>query len=178
MKSILNYSKILILISVVIIISGLSVIFKYGFNLSIEYTGGSVFEISKEGLNVSETISNLKNFLDEKNIKYKSIDANGGYLAIKLEETDNNKTIEINQDYAPAYNNRAITKIKKDNAKGALEDLDKAIKLDADYANAYVNRGTAKEMLRDEAGACADWKKARELGADLGKKYLTNSCIE
>ena len=95
MKSILNYSKILILISVVIIISGLSVIFKYGFNLSIEYTGGSVFEISKEGLNVSETISNLKNFLDEKNIKYKSIDANGGYLAIKLEETDNNKTIEI-----------------------------------------------------------------------------------
>ena len=95
MRNILNYSKILIAMSVLIIVCGLSIIFKYGFNLSIEYTGGSVFEISKDGLNVSETVTNLKNFLSEKNIKYKSIDANGEYIAIKLEETDNTKTIEI-----------------------------------------------------------------------------------
>ena len=95
MRNILNYSKILIAMSVLIIVCGLSIIFKYGFNLSIEYTGGSVFEISKDGLNVSETVTNLKNFLNEKNIKYKSIDANGEYIAIKLEETDNTKTIEI-----------------------------------------------------------------------------------
>ena len=95
MRNILNYSKILVAMSVLIIVSGLSIIFKYGFNLSIEYTGGSVFEISKDGLNVSETVTNLKNFLNEKNIKYKSIDANGEYIAIKLEETDNTKTIEI-----------------------------------------------------------------------------------
>jgi len=112
MKNILNYSKILITISVLIITIGLFIIFKFGFKLSIEYTGGSVIDISKSELNVSETKVKLENFFQEKGILIKSIDESPEYLSIKFIETDSNKILDIKQQLTSNFTNLKVVNVE------------------------------------------------------------------
>lgn len=112
MKNILNYSKILVFTSIAIIVIGLGIIFRYGFKLSIEYTGGSVIDISKQELNVNETRDNLVKFFEEKNIQIKSIDESNEYISIKLNETDSNKIIVIKQELSSKFQNLKIVNVE------------------------------------------------------------------
>ena len=84
---------------------------------------------------------------------------------------DFSKSIQLKNDYAFAFNNRAIAKYKLNDNKGSVEDCSKAIELDPLNGYAYLNRGIAREMLRDDNGACADWKKAKELGVKAADNY-------
>lgn len=112
MKNILNYSKILIAISVLIITIGLFIIFKFGFKLSIEYTGGSVIDISKSELNVVETKTKLEKFFQEKGILVKSIDESSEYLSIKFIETDSNKILDIKQQLTTNFTNLKVVNVE------------------------------------------------------------------
>ena len=76
---------------------------------------------------------------------------------------DFNKAIELNPDFAQAYNTRGWAKRGLHNYKGALEDFDKAIRLKPNHARAYNNRGATKLDLKDYNGAMEDFNKAIEL---------------
>ena len=79
------------------------------------------------------------------------------------------KAIEINPQYATAYNNRGIAKSELGQVAEAIADYDKAIDLNPQYATAYNNRGIAKSELGQVAEAIADYDKA----IDLNPQYAT-----
>ena len=54
---------------------------------------------------------------------------------------DYTRALEINPDFAEAYNNRAYTHMVQHDYAAALPDLDKAIELRPHYINALMNRG-------------------------------------
>ena len=56
---------------------------------------------------------------------------------------DYTKAIELNPDYAEAYNNRGVAYHLKKEYDSAIIDFSKAIELNPDYAIAYNNRGRA-----------------------------------
>ena len=51
------------------------------------------------------------------------------------------RAIELQPDFAEAYNNRAYTYMKLEKYELALPDLDQAIRLRPNYVNALINRG-------------------------------------
>jgi tetratricopeptide (TPR) repeat protein len=56
-----------------------------------------------------------------------------------------------------------ITKLQKEDYKGAIDDYTKAIEVDSNYADAYYYRGYAKFTLKDYQGAIIDYTKNVEL---------------
>jgi len=55
-----------------------------------------------------------------------------------------NKAIEINPQYADAYNNRGVTFSLKGDYDRAIADYNKALEINPQYADAYHNRGLTK----------------------------------
>jgi len=51
------------------------------------------------------------------------------------------RTIELNPNFAEAYNNRAYVYMVKKDYAAALPDLDRALQLRPDYVNALMSRG-------------------------------------
>jgi tetratricopeptide (TPR) repeat protein len=89
---------------------------------------------------------------------------------------DYNKAIELNPDFADAYNNRGIAKYDLGDYRGAIQDYNKAIELNPDFADAYYNRGIAKYDLGDKNGSCLDWSKAGELGDETAYDLIKEHC--
>ena len=73
------------------------------------------------------------------------------------------KAIELDPNYAPAYDNRGLVYADQGKYDLAISDFTKAIELDPDYAEAYNNRGLAYYDLGDYEQAIADYDKAIEL---------------
>ncbi len=73
---------------------------------------------------------------------------------------DYNKAIELNPEYAMAYQNRGTLYqsywFKYDKA---MDDYNKAIKLNPEFALAYFNRASLKWYMGDLKGALADYNK-------------------
>ena len=67
--------------------------------------------------------------------------------------TSFSRAIELNPNYAIAYNNRGLIKKKSNDLEGALADYNKAIELDPELASAYKNRAGVKLAKGDSAGA-------------------------
>jgi len=112
MLKILSYSKILIGISLAIIITGLFIIFNFGFKLSIEYTGGSVIDVSRNGLSEKEFKNDLENFFQEKSIEYKSVEIGKEYISIKFNESSSEKILEIKQKISEKFSNVKIVNVE------------------------------------------------------------------
>ena len=70
------------------------------------------------------------------------------------------KAIELNPEYAKAYNNRGSVKADLGDKKEAIKDYDKAIELNPEYAKAYNNRGNIKFDLENYEEAIRDYNKA------------------
>ncbi|XP_072042078.1 sperm-associated antigen 1-like isoform X2 [Amphiura filiformis] len=81
---------------------------------------------------------------------------------------------------APAYNNRALARIKLGNFKDASNDCTKVLELEPDNIKAFLRRGTARKSLNEFALARQDLdrvltmephnKQAKDLLADLDAK--------
>lgn len=82
-----------------------------------------------------------------------------------------NKAIELDPDFADAYNNRGIAYRRKGECAKAIEDYNKAIELDPDYSEAYYNRGRAYRYLKEYDKAIEDYSKAIELNPEDAEAY-------
>ncbi len=76
---------------------------------------------------------------------------------------DFDKSIELNEDYAPVYNNRGNVLMQMGRIEPAIEDFSRAISLAPAYGAAFNNRGNAYLALGQFDKAEADLRKAVEL---------------
>lgn len=81
------------------------------------------------------------------------------------------KAIELNPNFAEAYNNRGIAYRKKGNHTCAIADYTKAIELKPDFAKAYNNRGNAYSDKGNYGRAIDDYTKAIKLKPDFINAY-------
>ncbi|MBI4232366.1 tetratricopeptide repeat protein [Candidatus Peregrinibacteria bacterium] len=85
------------------------------------------------------------------------------------------RSIELNPNYASAYNNRGDVKHKLGDNKGAVADYDKALQLDPNFVEAYISRGFAKFMLGNYEGAIGDYDKAISINPNDAETYRIRS---
>lgn len=76
------------------------------------------------------------------------------------------RAIELDPQFAAAYNNRAYTAMRRQDYAAALTDLDRAIALRPDYAHALMNRGDIYNYYYriDRQRAIADYDRVIALG--------------
>jgi len=89
----------------------------------------------------------------------------------ELALADFNKAIELNRNYAKAYNNRGLLYIDQQKYELALADFNKAIELDSNFAEAYNNRGNLYQDQKKYELALADYSKAIDINPNDAKAY-------
>ena len=81
------------------------------------------------------------------------------------------KSIELNPQYAVAYNNRGRSRIHNGDYTRAIQDYTRAIELNRDYAETYCNRGEAWLHLGEWENAKSDLIAAKGLGYDIAASF-------
>lgn len=76
------------------------------------------------------------------------------------------------------YFNRAISKHKLKDYKGAIEDYTKAIEIDPYYSAAYNNRELAKTELKENKGLKEDYTKSIEINTNDSHAYNNKEQLE
>ena len=99
-----------------------------------------------------------------------------GYNAFLNDDYDkaikyNQKAIEINPDFAIAYNNMGIAYARKENYNKAIEYFKKAIEINPDDAEAYYNMGLIYADKGNYDKAIEYYKKAIEINPDFADAY-------
>jgi tetratricopeptide (TPR) repeat protein len=104
-----------------------------------------------------------KDWLDLSDYEYESGNC---FYAIR----DLDQALEINPNYAQAYNNRAFINMRLKRYDKALPDLNKAIELRPDYPHALMNRGDLYKHLGDKSKALADYDSVIAMGKEVIKR--------
>ncbi len=83
---------------------------------------------------------------------------------------DYTTSIQLNPNYAQAFNNRAYTYMRLRDYQDALPDLDKDLALNPNYIQALMNRGDIHNYYWaiDKPRAIADYEKVIALGGQQG----------
>jgi len=84
---------------------------------------------------------------------------------------DYGKAIELNPNFAEAYNNRGAAYLNLKQYESAIEDYGKAIELNPNDAEAYNNRGAAYALLSQHEREIADYNKAIALNPNFAEAY-------
>jgi tetratricopeptide (TPR) repeat protein len=79
--------------------------------------------------------------------------------------------LELNPNFAEAYNNRGNAYHRLSQHERAIEDYNKAIELNPSYADAYSNRGAVYYGLNQHERAIEDYNKAIELNPNFAGAY-------
>jgi tetratricopeptide (TPR) repeat protein/S1-C subfamily serine protease len=95
----------------------------------------------------------------------------------KLALDDYNKAIELNPNFAMAYNNRGLLYSDQQKYDLALSDYDKAIEINPNYANAYSNRGGLYYNQQKYELAISDINKAIELNPNYAEAYYNRGIL-
>jgi tetratricopeptide (TPR) repeat protein len=82
------------------------------------------------------------------------------------------KAIELDPEYASAYNSRGAAQYGLERHIEAIEDYDKAIRFKPDYAYAYYNRGLTNRSLGQNAEAIEDFDQYIHLAPDDADAYI------
>ena len=82
------------------------------------------------------------------------------------------RVIEIDQDFADAYYNRGVAKVRLKEFQEAIEDFNKAIELKPDDIFCYLNRGVAKDQIKEFREAIEDFDKAIDLDPEYPYSYV------
>lgn len=87
------------------------------------------------------------------------------------------KAIEIDDQFAGAYNNRGSAYQKKGEYDLAIVDHTKALKIDPDFAAAYNNRAGCYQKKGKYDLSIADLTKAIELDSEFSDAYLNRGSV-
>jgi len=87
------------------------------------------------------------------------------------------KAIELNPNYAVAYNNRGNAQLSQKNLGYALQDLNQAIALNPNYALAYNNRGKVYFQRKKYDLALQDYDRAISLKPDFAKACVNRGKV-
>jgi len=87
------------------------------------------------------------------------------------------KAIELNPNYAVAYNNRGYTQLTQKNFGYALRDLNQAIALNPNYSVAYNNRGNVHFQRKKYEQAMMDFDRAIAIKPDYAAAYYFRAAI-
>jgi len=87
------------------------------------------------------------------------------------------KAIEINPNYADAYNNRGVSYYNQGKYEQAISDYTRAIKLNPKYADAYNNRGIVYYDQGQHNQAIKDYSKAIEVNKSYAKAYHNRGLV-
>ena len=85
--------------------------------------------------------------------------------------THYDRAIDINHQFAAAYNNRGFAKSRLDRYEDALADYNEALRINPQLADAYYNRGFAKFRLDRYEDALADFDQALRINPQLADAY-------
>jgi len=87
--------------------------------------------------------------------------------------------LEIEPNYAPAYNNRGAAYNGKGQYDRAISDLNKALEIQPKLAEAYFNRGFAYGRKGEWDHAIADFNRGIELKPkkDIGLAYYERAVV-
>jgi tetratricopeptide (TPR) repeat protein len=77
------------------------------------------------------------------------------------------RAIELKEDFALAYHERAGIKRRGGDYQGSHHDYQQAINIDPGFALAYNNRGSVKMQMGDYSGAIEDYSMALKLNPEL-----------
>lgn len=96
-----------------------------------------------------------------------------GFLAEDFEEQifASTRAIQLNPEFAPAYNNRGAAKVALGRYDSAIPDFDKAIAIAPEYSAAYSNRGGAKKELGQYEDAIRDCDQALLIDPENAAAY-------
>lgn len=97
----------------------------------------------------------------------------GRYMRVRDALAYFSRAIELDSDYAEAYNSRGIAYDYLKRYVLAIDDFDEAIGLDHNYKYAYNNRGIANKKLGELDDALEDFNEA--IGLDDNYKYAYNN---
>lgn len=93
---------------------------------------------------------------------------NGNY---KQAINDYSQAININQNYADAYNKRGLCYYKLGDYSESIKDFTKAIYINSNIPDAYYNRGSARFKLGYAQAAIEDYTQALKLRDNYGQAY-------
>ena len=82
------------------------------------------------------------------------------------------RVIEIDPNFADAYYNRGVAKVRLKEFQEAIEDFDKAIELKPDDIFCYLNRGVAKDQIKEFPEAIKDFDEAVKLDPEYPYSYV------
>ena len=87
------------------------------------------------------------------------------------------KSIELDPEFADAYNNRGAAYGKLGNHNTAIRDFSKAIEIDPRDAKAYYNRGGAYHKLGNSEEAIRDYSRAIRLDLTWDDAFYNLGCV-
>lgn len=93
---------------------------------------------------------------------------------------DYDRAIQLQPDYAEAYNGRGLAYYEKKEYQLAIQDYTQAIRIKPDYAEAFDNRGLACAASEDSCNsdkAIADFDQAIKLNADFAEAFFNRGTV-
>ena len=82
------------------------------------------------------------------------------------------RAIALDPDFADAYYNRGVAKVRLKEFQEAIKDFDKAIELKPDDIFCYLNRGVAKDQIKEFREAIKDFDEAIDLDPEYPYSYV------
>jgi tetratricopeptide (TPR) repeat protein len=87
------------------------------------------------------------------------------------------RAIQLNPEYADAYELRAALRIEENDMKGAASDATEALRLRGNSGEAYRLRGIARLRSQDNESAYDDFTEAIKLSPQVSDNYCNRSAI-
>ena len=91
---------------------------------------------------------------------------------------DYSKALQLDPDFTYALFNKATTKIKMADYKGAIEDYSTALTCEPTLSDIYYNRGLLLIILHNSNDGCIDLSKAGELGITESYNVIKRFCYK